>query len=96
MASSGIDFVGTNEKAADMEKTPAAYDNEPGRRDSIGRRVSTANTAYDSTHRKLKARHIQLIGIGFVHTSPTPYHYSLTQILAEQSELLFTSRLVVV
>ena len=65
MASTGVEYVNTGGvKGADMEKTPAAYDNEPGRRDSVGRRVATADTSYDSTHRKLKARHIQLIGIG--------------------------------
>jgi amino acid permease len=65
MSSTGVEYVsgGGGEKGADMEKSPAAF-NEPGRRDSVGRRVSTANTTYDSTHRKLKARHIQLIGIG--------------------------------
>lgn len=63
MASTGVEYVVGGEKLEDMEKTSTAYD-EPGRRDSVGRRVSTANTTYDSTHRKLKARHIQLIGIG--------------------------------
>lgn len=40
--------------AVDEEK------NEPRRSDSIG----SVRAVYDSTHRKLKSRHIQLIGIG--------------------------------
>jgi amino acid permease len=64
MASTGVDVVGSGEKHQDMEKV-ASYD-APGRRDSIGRRSSRANVTYDSTHRTLKPRHIQLIGIGCV------------------------------
>jgi amino acid transporter len=62
MASTGVDIMAGDEKHLDTEKV-ASYDG-PGRRDSAGRRLSTANTSYDSTHRKLKPRHIQLIGIG--------------------------------
>ena len=66
MASTGVEYVG-GEKVADMEKTPVGYDTGVERRDSAGRRMSTAHGTYDSTHRKLKARHIQLIGIGYVY-----------------------------
>lgn len=65
MASTGVEFVGAGGGKGADEKVPSIY-NEPGRRDSVGRRVSTADTSYDTTHRKLKARHIQLIGIGYV------------------------------
>lgn len=62
MASSGIDYrrepIGlSEEKRADVEKVDS-YDNV------AARRSSRVNAAYDSTHRKLKPRHIQLIGIG--------------------------------
>jgi amino acid transporter len=59
MASSGIDYHGQqpiNEKNMDMEKSPSF--------EISNRRASIAKPVYDSTHRKLKARHIQLIGIG--------------------------------
>lgn len=67
MASSGIDYQSSgdyrgNEKEIKTgeEKPAYAYDVE-GRRASISPSVKTV---YDSTHRKLKPRHIQLIGIG--------------------------------
>lgn len=66
MASTGVEYVHTGgDKSGDFEKT-AAYDDGAGRQGSVGRRVSTAHGTYDTTHRKLKARHIQLIGIGYV------------------------------
>lgn len=70
MASTGVEYVGGGgaEKGADYEKAPS-INNE--RRDSVGRRVSTAAGTYDSTHRKLKARHIQLIGIGYDNSHPS-------------------------
>jgi amino acid permease len=65
MASTSVEYGG-NEKIGDMEKTPASYEAEGAvRRDSAGRRMSAAHGTVDSTHRKLKARHIQLIGIGY-------------------------------
>lgn len=63
MASSGIDYrreadIGMSVgKRTDLEKVDS-YD------DVAARRPSRANATYDSTHRKLKPRHIQLIGIG--------------------------------
>ena len=70
MASTGVEYGG-GEKVADMEKTPVSYGNDGVlRRDSAGRRMSTAKGALDSTHRKLKARHIQLIGIGCATQDP--------------------------
>lgn len=63
MASSGVDYrrepeIGSaSEKRADLEKVDS-YD------DVAARRPSRAKVTYDSTHRKLKPRHIQLIGIG--------------------------------
>ena len=66
MTSTGVQYINTGgDKGADFEKT-AAYDDGAGRQGSVGRRVSTAHGTYDTTHRKLKARHIQLIGIGYV------------------------------
>ncbi|KAF2638091.1 hypothetical protein P280DRAFT_471753 [Massarina eburnea CBS 473.64] len=63
MASTGVDYVAKdsyNDRTVnvDSEKTPG-YDTNP-------RRVSLVGSVkhYDSTHRKLKPRHIQLIGIG--------------------------------
>ncbi|OCL12726.1 hypothetical protein AOQ84DRAFT_227151 [Glonium stellatum] len=61
MASTGVDYVSntglqSDEKTADEEKN--AYD-------YMARRASgSVKVVYDSTHRKLKPRHIQLIGIG--------------------------------
>jgi yeast amino acid transporter len=67
MASTGIDYspsrdYGAPEKevAVGDEKPSYAYDVE-GRRASI---AASVKTVHDSTHRKLKPRHIQLIGIG--------------------------------
>ncbi|KAF2255845.1 hypothetical protein BU26DRAFT_9593 [Trematosphaeria pertusa] len=65
MASTGIDYAPfdpyRDEKKikTDAEKE-IGYDND-GRRASIS---GSVKTVYDSTHRKLKPRHIQLIGIG--------------------------------
>jgi amino acid transporter len=64
MASTGVDY-GVSEKykvqegiASDPEKPPYEVD---GRRGSV---TPSVKSVYDSTHRKLKPRHIQLIGIG--------------------------------
>jgi amino acid transporter len=64
MASTGVDY-GVSEKyrtkeglANDPEKP--VYDVD-GRRGSV---TPSVNSVYDSTQRKLKPRHIQLIGIG--------------------------------
>jgi amino acid transporter len=65
MASSGIDYqhnsaLGDAKLPRDTEKSPSFDIND-------NRRFSTATKpVYDSTHRKLKARHIQLIGIGYI------------------------------
>lgn len=50
-----------NEKAlgSSADKTAVGIDSPAGRRDSL-----TGSTQFDSTHRQLKSRHIQLIGIG--------------------------------
>ena len=61
MASAGVDYVSNpglplDEKTTNEEKN--AYD-------YMKRRASrSVKVMYDSTHRKLKQRHIQLIGIG--------------------------------
>lgn len=66
MASTGVDypssevFRGEKNIPADAEKPAYSYDVE-GRRASV---TGSVKTVYDSTHRKLKPRHIQLIGIG--------------------------------
>ena len=70
MASSGIDYgrepnlTDGGEKRADLEKVDSYND-------IAARRASSTKQTYDSTHRKLKPRHIQLIGIGFVNC----YHW---------------------
>lgn len=65
MASTGVDYgssgIYTNEKTVnvDAEKAPG-FDGEARRASAVG----SVKTVYDTTHRKLKPRHIQLIGIG--------------------------------
>lgn len=63
MASSGVDYspsdIYRGEKTIPTDPEKPEYEVE-GRRASVG----SVRTAHDSTHRKLKARHIQLIGIG--------------------------------
>lgn len=85
MASSGIDYgrepghtLG-GEKRADLEKVES-YGNV------AGRRPSSAKRTYDSTHRKLKPRHIQLIGIGLVN-----YHHNDGQRLLVNSGTIGTA-----
>lgn len=64
MASTGVDYAasekyrGKEDVIVDPEKPPYEVD---GRRASI---TPSVRSVYDSTHRKLKPRHIQLIGIG--------------------------------
>lgn len=60
MASSGNDFTQYEVKGArvDEEKT---FDGAHPRRSSV---VGSVREVGDNTHRKLKSRHIQLIGIG--------------------------------
>ena len=63
MASTGADYgakEGYNERTVnvDSEKAPG-YDADPRRASIVG-----SVKHYDSTHRNLKPRHIQLIGIG--------------------------------
>jgi yeast amino acid transporter len=62
MASTGVDPALTSSgelrQATSVEKKPG-YD-DPERNFSVG----TVEVSTDQTHRKLKARHIQLIGIG--------------------------------
>ncbi|KAF2267122.1 hypothetical protein CC78DRAFT_577662 [Lojkania enalia] len=65
MASTGVDYNGSNdfkekEIAVTPEKPDYGYDVE-GRHPSL---VGSVQVVSDSTHRKLKPRHIQLIGIG--------------------------------
>ena len=70
MASTSVDFAndGTKRQLHDAEKTaedrrnekvdaPIDYDED--------RRLSSSTVYYDHTHRMLKPRHIQLIGIGY-------------------------------
>ena len=63
MASSGVDYspsdIYRGEKTIPTDPEKPEYEVE-GRRTSVG----SVRTVHDSTHRKLKARHIQLIGIG--------------------------------
>lgn len=72
MASTGVEYSSSEvfrgekgigkETAASPEKSGYAYDAETeGRRGSISPSIKAV---HDSTHRKLKPRHIQLIGIG--------------------------------
>lgn len=62
MASSGIDY--THNGPADKKIQGVAVDEEKNfesrRSDSVG----SVRVVHDNTHRKLKSRHIQLIGIG--------------------------------
>jgi amino acid transporter len=62
MASSGNDFAQYEVKTArvDEEKT-TTFEGAHPRRSSV---VGSVREANDQTHRKLKSRHIQLIGIG--------------------------------
>jgi amino acid transporter len=62
MASSGNDFAQYEVKGArvDEEKT-TTFEGAHPRRSSV---VGSVREASDQTHRKLKSRHIQLIGIG--------------------------------
>jgi yeast amino acid transporter len=82
MASSGIDYgrepdhIVGGVKRADLEKVDS-YD------DVVARRRSSVKTTYDSTHRKLKPRHIQLIGIGLVKY----YHYNGQRLLFDSGTI---------
>ena len=61
MASSGIEYLPTG--AGDRKThgvTADAEKNYEARSDSVG----SVQVVHDNTHRKLKSRHIQLIGIG--------------------------------
>ncbi|KAF2003226.1 hypothetical protein P154DRAFT_460957 [Amniculicola lignicola CBS 123094] len=65
MASSGIDYVSKEYGAAGKEK--GIEEEKPNYQYDVDDRRSASpsiRTVYDSTHRKLKPRHIQLIGIG--------------------------------
>lgn len=68
MASTGIDYSSNEIYRGDKEKDISTGIEKPGYSyDVEGRRASispSVKTVYDSTHRKLKPRHIQLIGIG--------------------------------
>jgi amino acid transporter len=65
MASTGIDHAPSqyykDEKIITMNSEKAGYSDSPPRRPSM---VGSVGPVYDTTHRKLKPRHIQLIGIG--------------------------------
>jgi amino acid transporter len=65
MASTGIDHVPSqyhhNEKTINFDaENKGDYDSPPRRLSMAG----SIGPVYDTTHRKLKPRHIQLIGIG--------------------------------
>jgi len=66
MASTGIDhapsqyYKDEHVFTTDAEKTGDSY-SPPRRTSAVG---SVSGPVYDTTHRKLKPRHIQLIGIG--------------------------------
>jgi amino acid transporter len=63
MASTGVEYP--HKSALEDEKLPRDTEKSPSYDINNNRRFSTATKpVYDSTHRKLKARHIQLIGIG--------------------------------
>lgn len=62
MASSGIDYLpnGPGDKKSQGVHVDEEKTFEPRRSDSVG----SVRVVHDNTHRKLKSRHIQLIGIG--------------------------------
>ncbi|KAF1930996.1 uncharacterized protein M421DRAFT_363959 [Didymella exigua CBS 183.55] len=62
MASSGIDYLanGPGDKKVQGISVDEEKHFEPRRSDSVG----SVRVVHDNTHRKLKSRHIQLIGIG--------------------------------
>lgn len=62
MASSGIDYAhhGPGDKKVEGVSVDEEKNFEPRRSDSVG----SVRVVHDNTHRKLKSRHIQLIGIG--------------------------------
>ncbi|KAJ4380629.1 general amino acid permease agp2 [Didymella sp. IMI 355093] len=62
MASSGIDYIprGSGDKKAQGVNVDEEKTFESRRSDSVG----SVRVVHDNTHRKLKSRHIQLIGIG--------------------------------
>ena len=61
MASTGVDYVSNPGLPLDEKTT----DEENNAYDYMARRASgSVKVMYDPTHRKLKPRHIQLIGIG--------------------------------
>ena len=74
MASTGVDYAGSGQRTPppkisneDIKQSEAdKMEEKPAYADEADRRKSTASVeiSYDSTHRKLKPRHIQLIGIG--------------------------------
>jgi len=68
MASTGVDTHGTamsHSIARNGEKEEAQFKKETHEEASIGDRDSASiKLSYDSTHRQLRPRHIQLIGIG--------------------------------
>jgi len=64
MASTGVDLAASEKYKRNQQ---IATDPEKPTYDGEGRRASVTPSmkgVYDSTHRKLKPRHIQLIGIG--------------------------------
>jgi amino acid transporter len=62
MASTGIDYLpnGPGDKNPQGVRVDEEKTFEPRRSDSVG----SVRVVHDNTHRKLKSRHIQLIGIG--------------------------------
>ena len=62
MASSGIGYLpnGAGDKKIQGVAVDEEKNYEPRRSDSVG----SVRIVHDNTHRKLKSRHIQLIGIG--------------------------------
>jgi amino acid transporter len=61
MASSGVEYGGPHDYEKGAKVEPQSHDFPEYRRSSMAGSVKTVR---DSTHRKLKPRHIQLIGIG--------------------------------
>lgn len=65
MASTGVDYgsagIFADEKKVNVDAEKSAGYESDNRRPSL---EGSIKTVHDSTHRKLKPRHIQLIGIG--------------------------------
>lgn len=62
MASTGFEALSSEKKSENVGKIPVDADEAVPRYPSSP--TSSLKPVYDDTHRRLKSRHIQLIGIG--------------------------------